>query len=208
MVLIENIVNKVYNIKQIGGIVVNTLEIIERVLELLPDNIRENVCFKELVSRLEDIIDSMSAVRINIRGDLIDRDNGLLNCANGIDIDSPVIFSILSKNCEFVIEGKEIVMVTFTEIEDEGEYRREITCEVTIHKDETLWEIINVLSDKANYYHEYSADLFVYNKDGDQIEFEGKEEFLDDKFAGTFGIPLEEARECRLNFEEYRDYLN
>lgn len=184
------------------------IQIIEEVLSLLPENIRENVCFKELVSRLEDIVDTLDIVSINVRADLIDRNKDLLDSVIGIDIDSPVIFSILAKECEFTVEGKEIVIVTFTEIEDEGEYRREITSEVTINESETLWEIMNVLSDRANYYHEYSADLFVYNKDGDQIKFDGKEEFLDDNFAGVFGIPLEEARECRLNYEEYRGYVN
>lgn len=194
----------------------DVLKVLDRLCNILPSRVKEDIVFKTVVDKLYEMVGSLNNIIIYVRADLIDKDADIISCpqVQGVDIDNPVLFSLLSKNCEFSIEGNGIFLVTFTTTETEEELKRDKINEITINADDTLWKLVSILSGKDNYYYEYNADLFIFNKNGelleddDPFERERREEFLDDDFAGTFGIPIEEARECRLDFDGHRDYVN
>lgn len=186
-------------------------EILDIVSDLLPKEIRDNKSFKKVVSEFRDALDDINITTVNVREDIVEKDRRLQSesMITPGQVSSPVLFSMLSRDCEFVVEVSNIPMISFNMLKSLGEdYQEEIDIEIIIRDCSTTRKDVKYHTNRSGYYFDYEADMSCYNKDGDEVELENKEHFLDDDFAGIFGISIEDARECRLNFDQYADSLN
>ncbi len=189
----------------------NIEKILNLIYKALPEDIKRNPSFIKLMEIYISLCKNLEVRDISIRKDIIKESPELLNY-NGISKlaeSTETLFAMYTRINEFSLSITNIpviVLTSITELEDGVTNTVEI--EVTINENTTLWRTADYHKNKNDYYFNYDINMHLYNKDGDEIKIENLNQELDEDFSATFGIPMELANECRLNFDKYIDYIN
>ena len=189
-------------------------EMMEDILEFLPENITNNKVFKETMKEfLKQIPDNIPIEDIHTATNF------------SLNVHLTTIYPNLEEKININSEEKDVLNLTLFiqngiiiyRLKDYGyAYYMEISFTVpnntkkvmlTWNKKGTIVENI-ITTEKDNMLEDYQYDIYLYNKHGNLRKNIDVEKIKDSHFSNEFYVPQEEARKYRLNFKKYAAYLN
>lgn len=188
-------------------------EILTKIISLLPDEVVEDVMFEHIITNLKKELEDESkiqCIQASVSPNLYHELNTLypkfgLSMTSGEenyfyftffkDI-SLMSFNLKERNSIYVVE----LILTAKDID-----KQRITLSIgdRLNKLEKLKEKSNGAITE-----DFKYDVAYYNKDGKKLENIDLELERDLKFSKYFLVPIKDAREYRLNFKKYADFLN
>lgn len=189
-------------------------EIFQDIISLMPYDLQQNKIFKELIDAFhKEMPDNINfnqmylSVSENIFFELISSypaiQEKLEICQNENQLLQLTLF--LKKGLMAISirekENMSRMKITFKEIDGN---RKEIELIISSKN-----AILSKLSKKEelNWISDYSYDIKIYDKDGNPIIID-LEEDKDIDFSREFHVPLADARQYRLHFKDYIEFLN
>ena len=189
-------------------------EMFKKIIELLPENIKDNMIFVQVIEALQHEMQSETDLNIvnisvssNIYCDLIkdypnlkeimkpsSNSECLLNLTLLLNR-GLIIFKI--KDCQFVQN------INLKTVDYSGEKKN---IELIIVENRTILETTE-MKEQNDKITKYSFHPSAYDEFGNRIEID-VEKAKDINFSEVFLIPLEEARNYRIHFHDYLEFLN
>lgn len=191
-------------------------QVFSSIIELLPSNIKGNVVFiqvsQELKEKLPDEID-YNISRVMVSGDIY---HHLVNkypelqdkFKKSSDSKKVVDLAIFIADYLFLFNIRDYQFFQSIELNAlsyDGEHQ---IINVTLINDETLLESTYEKTDEHDMIKAYDYNVASFNADGSRREILDIEEAKDLAFANKFFVPVEQAREYRTHFDEYKTFLN
>lgn len=186
---------------------------IKNILSSLNLEISEYASFKALLSELYNLIDEgVESYRIDLEPSVYSLLKGKYKSIYPIDINN-ILFNIElmtndedSKVVEFIIQNKGEYIVSLVQSVEE-DISESKSCEVTFKDNSTIWKLGREETNETGYYYKYEYEMYELDKNNKRVNRNFDKE-LDEDFSMFFDVPLNEARECRLNFEDNIEYVN
>ena len=184
-------------------------EVVSIMKKYLPEYLVQNSSFKNLIVTFRNLAKDGN-LKVEIADNIFNSEVSLQKSENvnmSGSYDRIVLFNSgighnLSLYCG---KNYEMILTKFKSLDDDNYETIEIV--VSIKEELTTWKVTTRVE---NDYvcKSYNTDFYAYNIDGDEIPVENIEHRKDMDFVFEFGVPLDDARECRLNFDENIDYIN
>lgn len=188
-------------------------KITKEILSNIDMNIKNNPSFKEILKHYFRLIKGVkSHYRIDLSEELYSKvgknyENAYPFTMNDIILNIDYVENMDSgKIIGFTIQKKENYKVTLM-VSDENNISKVICIEIEFLRNETKWKVGTERVNDEGFYYEYKYNIIKYDKTHKQINKKYDTE-LDKDFSDFFNIPLENARNCRLNFQDNEDYIN
>lgn len=188
------------------------VDLIKKIFVFLPDEVSNNLCFKQVKEKVLEKITSDDDVELFVSEDILKRVEGYQKFSNVSPLigDTKLIFSLDVRDDELslsIINNKFFTVQLSTCLENNGVYE-ENNSEIMIKDGLTYFKLISVVFNEDSYYLDYSSELYCYNKNFDMVEIPDLDDVLDQSFIGFFNVDESKARDCRLNFKENIHYIN
>lgn len=188
----------------------NFEEIIKELSKYLPDYLINNCCFKEIIKTYKKIIKS-EEIFVEVNSDIYQKSKKFkeINNVSPSGFKNKIIGIFTKENISLSIELKdkyEIQLLTLKKLPND--LYESIEIYILIDKNQSTWKITTSLENEDYYCLGYNTEFYTYNKNNEQIEIDDIELKKDKDFFIELGVPLNEARKCRLNFNENIEYIN
>lgn len=184
---------------------------IKNILSSINLEIESNLSFKALLSKLYNIInEGVERYRIDLEPSIYILNKGKFDNIHPIDIND-IVFNLEIINeenevIEFLIQYKGEYVVTLVK-GNEDEISEVKNCEVMFKDNSTIWKVGEEVANESGYYYKYEYEMYELDSNNKVVNKSFDSE-LDKDFSDFFNIPINEARKCRLNFDDNIDYVN
>lgn len=184
---------------------------IKNILSSINLEIASDLSFKALLSKLYNIInEGVERYRIDLEPSIYTLNKGKYDNIHPIDIND-IVFNLEFINeenevAEFIIQYKGEYVVSLVKSNEE-EISKVKSCVVMFKDNSTIWKVGEEEANENGYYYNYEYEMYELDKSNKVVNKNFDDE-LDKDFSDFFSVPINEARKCRVNFNDNIDYVN
>lgn len=187
------------------------IDFLDKIIDLLPELIQNNTLFTQIITSVKKEVKDDSnymIMQLAVAPSLYKKikDSIKINFTSTSKDENILYFTLLNSEGLIAFKLKEYYNTYRLELSFKPFKASKKVITLTIASINKLEKLI--INEKESIISEYEYNLTYYDHEGNIIPMVDLEEQKDINFSNEFLVPLENAREYRLNFKKYASFLN